>query len=130
MAADYQAEREAFLRFAKVINEIEECRNLFEIAGTPMPEPLQRFFGTPKGSTKPSVPNVRISAPHRESRPAEAPADWISVEIGEASATSLVLAVLREANKPVLSKDVANKFESINPRFPGASIHNIATRLK
>jgi hypothetical protein len=129
MAADFQAEREAFQKFAKVLNEIEECKKLFEIAGAPLPEPLRRLLGTVNSGVKSSGPMVRITPVTRESRPSEFGENWLSVEIGEVSATSLVQAVLRTAKAPVKARDVIDLVTSVNPRFPRGSIHNIGTRL-
>ena len=55
--------------------------------------------------------------------------DWISVAIDETTATSLVLAVLRQAKEPLPAKEVVEMVTHINPHIPRGSINNIGTWL-
>ena len=119
-------QREAYQSLIKLFDQIEECRRLFERAGLPVPEQVKVLTINSNGSGKVNVPRVRIEPIHRNSRPPEAEDDWISIEITEANATTLVLAVLRAAGRPIMAGDV---IEQLNTRVPRGSIHNIGTRL-
>jgi hypothetical protein len=125
----FQAERDAFQRFAKLLNDIEDCRRVFEAAGVPLPDPLRRILGGSNGNGKAPTPALSIMPLHRQSRPPGVEDNWLSVQIGEASSTGLVQAVLRSLESPMKAKDVIEKVIKINPKIPRGSVHNIGTRL-
>jgi hypothetical protein len=129
MAREFKLTSEAYQKFAQVLADLEASKKLFEQAGEPLPEQLREFFGVNRSNGRSSESAVSIPYPRRKSHPVEATDDWISVELSELSATSLVLAVLRAAAKPVIAKDVIEMVTEINPHIPRGSIHNIGTRL-
>jgi hypothetical protein len=98
------------------------------LAGEPLPEQLKEFFG-PSRSHGRKFDTVSIAAPWRKGRPTDATDEWFSVDVKEASATGLVLAVLRRAAKPVKAKDVVELVSQLNPMIVRGSINNIGTRL-
>jgi hypothetical protein len=122
-------QREAYQSLIKLFDQIEECRRLFERAGLPIPEQVKLFTVNSNGSGKPNVPRARIEPIHRNSRPLEADDEWISIDISEANATSLVLAVLRAAGQPIKAGDVIEQVMKLNAKVPRGSVHNIGTRL-
>src|SRR5882724_10941898 len=129
VASDFQAEREAFAKLVKLLTDAEECKRLFEAAGMPIPDTLKRVLGTANGHGKMSVPLLSIIPPHRANRPSESEEGWISVPIEEATATSLVLANLRDSDKSLPARRVVELVIGINPKIPRGSINNIGTRL-
>jgi hypothetical protein len=126
---DFKATAQAYQKFAQVLEDLEATKHLFESAGEPLPEQLKQFFGVHRNNGRMTQALVTISPPRRASHPAEVGSDWISVEVKEATATSLVLAVLRIANGPLANKDVVQQVTDINPHVPRGSINNIGTRL-
>jgi hypothetical protein len=128
MSTDYQAEKEAFLSLAKLLNQIEETKHLFERAGVPLPDPLKRVLGGANGIAKP-IPRAHITPIERASRPSISDESWLSIEVGEATATSLVLAMLRIENHPIKVSELVRMIAQVNPKIPRGSIHNIGTRL-
>jgi hypothetical protein len=129
MARDFKATAEAYQKFAHALEELESSRKLFETAGEPLPEKLKEFFGLNRNHGRASEISVTVTPPQRHSRPEEATDEWLSILVKEATATSLVLAVLRKARKPVLAKEVVELVLRLNPMITGGSIHNIGTRL-
>lgn len=122
-----KATAEAYQKFAQALSDLAACKELFESAGVPLPEQLRELLGTDLGNGKPAA--MTILPPRRANRPADAGDDWISVELSEVTATSLVLAVLRAANAPVKAGDVIHLVTSLNPNVTRGVIHNIGTRL-
>ncbi len=92
-----------------------------------LPEALKRALGSTNGNK--AVPRVHITPIERAERPDQADDTWLSIEISEATATGLVLAVLRAADEPVKAKDVVDLVTSLNSKIPKGSINNIGTRL-
>ena len=119
---------QAYQKFAQILEDIEACKKLFELAGEPLPEQLKEFFGSSRNQSR-MVDAPAIAPPRRKGRPTEAKEEWLSVEIAEASATSLVLAVLRKTGKPVKAKEVVELVTNLNPMIVRGSINNIGTRL-
>lgn len=128
MSHNFKLTSEAYQKFAQVLADLEACKELFEQAGEPLPDKLKEFFGVNRNGRS-SESALSILPPKRRSRPEEAGDDWISVEVTELTVTSLVLAVLRAAAKPVVAKDVIEHVTEINPHIPRGSVHNIGTRL-
>src|SRR6266852_3193413 len=115
MGRDFKATAEAYQKFAQALEELEASRKLFELAGEPLPEKLKEFFGLNRNHGRHTEPSVAILPPQRKSRPEDATDEWLSIPVREATATSLVLAVLRRANKPVPAKQVVELVSQINP---------------
>lgn len=128
MARDFKATAEAYQKFAKALEELEASRRLFEAAGEPLPEKLKEFFGLHRNGRS-VTPLVTIMPPPRKHRPNDAEDDWISIPIKDATATSLVLSILRRTGKPLSAKDVVESVAELNPLITRGSIHNIGTRL-
>lgn len=129
MSNEFKAKAQAYQKFAQVLEDLETTRHLFETSGEPLPEQLKQFLGVHRNNGKVTQPLVTILPPRRASRPEEAEESWISVEVKETTATSLVLAVLRAANAPLANKVVVQQVTDINPHIPKGSINNIGTRL-
>src|SRR5260370_32742253 len=129
MPRDFKATAEAYQKFAQALEELESSRKLFELAGEPLPEKLKEFFGINRNHGRASEISVTITPPQRVSRPEEAADEWLSIPVKDATATSLVLAVLRKTNRPVPAKEVVELVHRMNPMLTGGSIHNIGTRL-
>ncbi|MGC2530548.1 MAG: hypothetical protein WA639_22595 [Candidatus Acidiferrum sp.] len=129
MGRDFKTTAQAYQKFAQVLEDLEATKLLFESAGEPLPEQLKQFFGVRHSNGKPHEQMVSILPLVRASRPEHIEEGWISVEIGDVTATSLVLAVLRQAKGPVPAKDVIEQVTRINPHIPRGSINNIGTRL-
>lgn len=128
MGADFKATALAYQKFSQVLEDIETCKKLFEIAGEPLPEQLKEFFGSSRFHGR-MVDAPTIAPPRRKGRPTDATDEWLSVELKEASATGLVLAVLRRSVKPMKAKEVVEVVTQLNPMIVRGSINNIGTRL-
>jgi hypothetical protein len=129
MGHDFKATAQAYLKFSQVLDDLEKCKKLFEFAGEPLPEQLKEFMGVSRSFGRKTETLVTISPPPRHSRPTEANNEWISVKVEDASATGLVLAVLRQASGPTKAKDMTEQVAQLNPLIPRGSVHNIGTRL-
>lgn len=131
MSNDYLAEKDAYASFAKLLTQVDECKRLFERAGIDVPEPLKRLMGTANGNRRRRT-RVSIPALDRDYRPiqaVEAQEEWLSIPAVEGTATSLVLAALRDKSTPVPVRRVGELVAEVNPRIALGSIHNIGTRL-
>jgi hypothetical protein len=128
MGRDFKTTAEAYEKFAKALQELEASKRLFETAGEPLPEKLKEFFGLHRNGSS-VAPLVTVTPLPRNHRPLEAENDWISVPLDEATATTLVLAVLKRAGKPLPAKEVVEAVGELNPNITRGSIHNIGTRL-
>ena len=88
-------------------------------------------MGTANGNGKRST-RISIPAIDRDYRPVQAVGaqeEWLSIPAVEGTATSLVLAALRDKTTPVPVRRVGELVAEINPRIPLGTIHNIGTRL-
>ena len=128
MARDFKATAEAYQKFAKALEELETSRKLFEAAGEPLPEKLKEFFGLHRNGRS-SEPSVTVMPPPRKHTPDGISDEWISIPVSEATATSLVLAVLRRTGRPLPARDVVDSVAEVSPLITRGSIHNIGTRL-
>jgi len=108
-----------------------ECRRLYDAANMNVPEPLARLLGeepSPSASTG-AKPRLIVPPPERPSAPAEYRDDWIWIPLSAATATTLVLGVLRGATVPMAAKEVVARVQRVRPDAVGGTIANIGTRL-
>lgn len=121
-------EREAYQSFTDLLGQAERCRTLFEHANIAIPEPLKRLLGISDSYTR-APQRALIPAPERNPPPGAAP-DWISIELKEAIATTLVLHVLRASHpQPMRPRDVATRVAELRPEISNGTIANIGSRL-
>jgi hypothetical protein len=132
---DYRAVSEAYNKFSRLLSDIEECKRSFEQAGEPLPQRLRDFLTSTTVNIAGNLrvipgAKINISAPERPSRPLEATNEWVSIPARELSTTTLVMALLRKAEKPMSVKEVLNDVMRLNPDIRGGGIHNVGTRLE
>ena len=120
MSHDFTAEKEAFASFGKLLSQVDECKRLFERAGLDIPEPLKRLMGTANGNGKRST-RISIPAIDRDYRPVQAVGaqeEWLSIPAVEGTATSLVLAALRDKTTPCRSEELESWLPKSIREFP------------
>lgn len=128
MSADlFNAELEAQRSLLELLEKAQQCKMLYERAHMALPEPLKRVLGLNSNGAKSG--GSYIAPPDRPSLPAEGEADWIAIRIPDATPTSLALAILQQAKRPVPAKDVIEQITSAKPEVTRGSIANIGTRL-
>jgi hypothetical protein len=129
------AEREAIESLMVLYTQAEKCKELYEKAGMALPEALQRFLGMSESTAKstsqknPKV-GIQIPSPERRNVPESADRDWISVDLKDASPTSVMLAILRQADVPMRARDVNAGVTEIFPDVLSGTIANAGTRLQ
>ena len=126
MSNNLNAEMEATLKLAEFLDMAKKCEQLYTRANMALPEPLKRVLGVNGTGTS---TRVVIPAPQSPRAPLEAQSDWIWILVKDATATSIVLAILRAAKEPVKAKDVATCVTGILPNALSGSIFNVGTRL-
>jgi hypothetical protein len=127
----FAAEQAALRGLLELIEKANQCRVMYERAGMALPEPLQRFLGVAAsdGPTQPGQPTISIPPLERYPHPGEWAPGWIWIDIAGATPTSLVLALLREADKPVRAPEVAEHVTTLMPSVPAGTVFNLGKRL-
>jgi hypothetical protein len=124
------AERAATKSLMELYDQAEKCQQLHEAAGMSVPEPVKRFLGVSEQSTKPGASSdVASVAPPVYNPPPEAARDWISIEAGEASVSSVALAILRRSGI-MRPRDLNESVLNILPNATAGSVANMGTRLQ
>lgn len=128
----FAAEQAALRGLLDLIEKANQCRVLYERAGMALPEPLQRFLGVAASNGSPQQaqqPTISIPPLERYPHPGEWEPGWIWIDVASATPTSLVLALLREANKPLRAPDVAERVNALIPSIPAGTVFNLGKRL-
>jgi hypothetical protein len=128
-----KAETQAFQSLTELLQKAEDCRRLFDLAHMALPEPLKRILAVggnanSNGSAR-SRPTLVIPPPDVHSKPPEASPDWIFIQADQVTTTALVLAVIREAKRPIRHKEIIARVTKLSPNLPSGSISNVGTRL-
>jgi hypothetical protein len=123
----FNAEQEALRSLMEWLEQAKKCQTLYERAHMALPEPLKRVLGMERNGDKPS--GSHIAAPEKPPMPPEAEPDWIWINQTDATATSVVLAVLRGAKGPLRAKDVAERVTAILPGASYGTVANVGSRL-
>jgi hypothetical protein len=114
------------------LEQAEICADAFRNASIEVPEPLKRLLAEePEGEDESKETQLSLIPPiKREHVPGVAEKDWISIPVKECTATSITLAVLRNAVVPMRSRDVKDAVCSLLSSASDGVVANIATRLK
>lgn len=127
----FKSELLAYESFTRLLRQAEECADAFRQASIDVPAALKRLLADesengdePKELQLSLIPPVR-----REQTPIEAGRDWISISVGDCTPTSVTLAVLKEANRPMRARDVSERVLQHLPQATYGTIANLATRL-
>jgi hypothetical protein len=123
----FTAELEAIQSLNKLVEQARECRQLHERANMPVPELLRRMFAMNGQGDRKVVALIR--PPETPPRPREADSDWISISVKDAYATSMVLALLRDADGPIPPKAILAQVHEIRADIPSGTIYNLGARL-
>lgn len=107
-------------------------RGLFEEAGEVVPNVLARMFGENIGSRGDADKRIKYPTIEGPPRPDDVPVDWVWVPLAETLPTTLVMGLLRQAGRPLATKEIIDRVERLRPAGdvnPG-SILNIGPRLE
>lgn len=126
----FEAERKAVESLSHLYDLASECRKLHEAAGLSLPGPLLRIFSDQKTASSSHVPVIMIPAIERDRVPAEAHDDWISIQVKDATPTTLAMALLRKASHPLRPKEIVDLVEKILPDVSSGSVYNLGFRLE
>lgn len=128
----FKAEMLAFQAFSRLLEQAEACAAAFTNASIEVPEPLKRLLAEePEGEDESKDAQLSLIPPiKREHVPGVAERDWVSIPIKECTATSVTLAVLRNAVVPMRSRDVKNAVCGLLSSASDGVVSNIATRLR
>ena len=110
-----------------LMEQADECKQLFERANMALPEPLKRFLGISDGAGAPAQ-RVIIPPPEKSPRPPEARADWIWIPASAATPNMVVPAVLRNES-PIRARDLIERVQELLPAVSRGTINNVGTRL-
>jgi hypothetical protein len=127
-----QYEEEAYKSVMALLEQARMCQQLHERAGLALPERVQRLLGL--SSNGPGKPHVQARStisipPLNYPKPKDATGDWLSIDVKDAQATTVALAVLRGEGVPMRAKDVTAKVSAYLPNVTGGTLANAATRL-
>jgi hypothetical protein len=126
----FRSELLAYESFTRLLRQAEECADAFRQASIDVPSALKRLLAEESEDDEPRELQLSLIPPvRREHTPPEADKDWISISVSDCTPTSVTLAVLREAGRPMRAREVS---ERVLQHLPGAtygSIANLATRL-
>lgn len=123
----FDAELDAIQSLQALFEAAGECKRLHERARMPIPAALQRFFAI--SATVNKKADALTKPPEKTPRPHEVPSDWISINVRDAYATTLTLAVMRETGLPMRPKDIVTKVQELNPQTSSGAIYNLGKRL-
>ena len=122
-------ESNAVQSLAALYEQARQCRDLYQRAQMGLPEALQRFFGMNGNSHKAAGKGANIPPLPRLNPPEEAGHDWLWIDVTQAGATSIVLAVLRANKEPLHPRDIFERVTRYLADCTSGSISNIGTRL-
>jgi hypothetical protein len=132
--ARFEAEREATKSILDLYDRAKRSQELCNEAGMRMPEILERLLGLREQSGKNELGEEEASAAAAPvvapsySRPPEATAEWISIDVRNASVNSVGLAILRE-NGEMRFGDLNRAVQAILPSAKFGSVANVGTKL-
>jgi hypothetical protein len=113
MTHNLKAEMAAYRGLADLLEQADKVRTLFEQAGSPLPDALQRLVR--------SNGHIRTQSVVTEFRPSETPpdvdSDWVWVDLKSATPGTLALAVLRGAATPLTTREIHERVR----KLPGMS---------
>lgn len=125
MTTNLKLETEAYRSLADLLELAEKTRSLFDQAGAPLPDALQRLIrsnGHLHSGAKPPLPALRPPAP------AEAEQDWVWVEMKAATPGTLALAVLRAFNGLLTAREIHERVRALGVDVSMGTIANTGTR--
>jgi hypothetical protein len=123
------AEQEASESLIKLLQQAKTCQMLYQRAHMSLPEPLKRVLGMNGSAVAAVTGELTIPALEAPPMPAGAKSDWMWIRQEDATPTSIALATLRAARKPVRARDVIAFVTEVLPNVPRGSINNIGSRL-
>src|ERR1700734_3376927 len=113
MTHNLKAEMEAYRSLADLLEQADKVRGLFERAGSALPDALQRLVK--------SNGNARLHQLDAAFRPTNAPpeceADWVWIDLKNAVAGTLALAVVRQTSESLTTREIHERVQKI----PGMS---------
>jgi hypothetical protein len=119
MTHDLKAEMEAYRSLADLLEQADKVRGLFEQAGSPLPDALQRLVH--------SNGHVRMQSSVGEFKPSNTPPacnpDWVWVELKSATPGTLALTVLRASSSPLTAREIHERVR----KLPGMSEVSVGT---
>jgi hypothetical protein len=126
-----KAEQEAYRGMTELLERVQDVQQLFERAGLALPERFQRLLEAPANGAKERAVTRGASRvpPLVYPAPVEATGEWISIDMKEAQATCVALAVLRAEGAPIRPKDLNTRVASILPDVTSGTLANAGTRL-
>lgn len=129
MMSDFARERAASAALSKFLDDAPEVARLFELANMEVPAPVARVLGMSTSSGQRGGDDHRISASAVNDRPDDWTPEWLWIDASQGSLNTLVLAILREAGKSLLPRQLIQKIATIQPETVAGSIYNVGPRL-
>lgn len=113
MTHNLKLEMEAYRGLADLLGQAEKVRSLFEQAGSPLPDALQRLVR--------SNGHVRMQPAIGEFMPSNTPQnydpEWVWVDLKSATPGTLALAILKESSTPLTTREIHERVQ----KLPGMS---------
>jgi hypothetical protein len=128
------SEQEAYQSVTALLELARKCEQLHQRAGLALPDRIQRLLGVSGSngngkSTSVARTVAQIPGPD-QNRPKSVASECISINTREAIVTTLVLAILKEANgEPVRPRDITDRVMKLRPDSTSGSVANSGTRL-
>lgn len=125
-----EAEQEAYIALGQYLAAAQSVVDKFARAELPIPDPLRRLLGDTAEEGERSRPKMSISAPTPPPRPSAAGRDSIWVAIGDATPTSIVLGLLRIADRPISPSEMVDMTRKYKPSVNQGTVYNLGKRLR
>jgi hypothetical protein len=121
MTHNLKLEMEAYRGLADLLGQAEKVRSLFERAGSPLPDALQRLIR--------SNGNVRMQISVGEYMPSDTPPnydpEWLWVDLKSATPGTLALAILKASTDPLTAREIHERVRAL-PEMAEVSMGTIA----
>lgn len=121
MTHNLKAETEAYRGLADLLEQADKVRTLFEQAGSPLPDALQRLVRSNGHTRAPSL----VAEFRPSSVPPDADAEWVWVDLKSATPGTLALAVLRGAGIPLTTREIHERLRKL-PKMSDVAMGTIA----
>jgi hypothetical protein len=105
VAINSKLEIQAYKKLAEVLVEIDEVRSLFEQARSPLPDILMRLMRSSSNGTG-SHATQETGSQFKPPVPSDVDPDWVWIEAKQATAGTLALAIARDSEQPLTTREI------------------------
>lgn len=134
MTTPVEREMKAYEALIALLREAEHVRRLFVDAGITSPPRIESLLADSPASVNGAArsrkrPTVTIEPMPSPEAPREARPNWVWIPCKEASAVTLVMAILAEKGEPVRPRALVEVVSELNATLTSGGVYNIGPRL-